>query len=74
MRITLVRKGDTIIDGQDKIKVDKIEHGACSSFGTHVNNRFCYDRFTQVQVREGKRAKPRDFEEDLEEEEEDWAV
>ena len=75
MRITSVRKGDTIIDGHDKIKVDQIEHNACSSFGTHVNNRFCYDRYTQVQVREGKRAKSRSFEESgLGDLEEDWAM
>jgi hypothetical protein len=52
--ITAVQKGDTIIDGRDRIEVSRIEHNACSSKGTHVNRRICYDRTDVVDIRPGK--------------------
>lgn len=60
VRITEVHKGDIIIEDQGEITVRKIEHEACSSKGTHVNDRGCYDRYAKVNIKVG-RAKSRHF-------------
>jgi len=60
--ITAVQKGDIIIDGRDRIEVNRIEHNACSSRGTHVNRRYCYNQTDSVDIRPGK-AESKHFEE-----------
>lgn len=50
-----VRNGDVIVEGRDETKVSKHEVAACSSKGTHVNGRYCYDRGQLVQVKRGAR-------------------
>lgn len=71
VNITEVRKGDIIVEGRDQTKVDHIQHSACSSFGTHVNHRECYERGAKVSIKVADRATAQHFEEsglgDLEE-------
>lgn len=72
IKITQVKKGDTIVDGRDKVEVTRVENDACSSLGTHINRRYCYDRSAYVEVRAAqKNARSEDFTEsgvgDLEE-------
>jgi len=52
--ISQVRKGDTIVDGRSETEVKRIKHDACSSFGTHVNDRECYERGSKVRIKPGK--------------------
>jgi hypothetical protein len=54
MYITEVIEGDTIIEGSTRIEVKRIEHNACSTKATHVNDRYCYDRSSEVVVKPGK--------------------
>ena len=61
--ITQVRKGDVILEGRDRTEVKKIEHNACSSFGTHINDRECWDRHTRVQIKPATHAESKHFEE-----------
>jgi hypothetical protein len=51
--IEKVSKGEIILDGRSEIKVEKIEPSCCSSFGTHINNRYCYDRGSVVRTKGG---------------------
>lgn len=46
-----VRRGDIIVEGRDETKVTKVEPFYCSSNGTHINNRSCYDRGSIVKVK-----------------------
>lgn len=52
MLISEVRKGDTIREPGTKkdIEVKKVDVHACSSYGVHINDRFCYERGAQVVV------------------------
>lgn len=47
-------KGDVIVEGSGRnrreTKVRKIEHGACSTRGTHVNGNECYESIALVNV------------------------
>lgn len=70
--ITEVRKGDIIVDGRSETEVKRIKHDACSSFGTHVNDRECYERTAKVRIKPGK-VESKSFEESgLGDLEEDW--
>jgi hypothetical protein len=51
--IEKVSKGEIILDGRSEIKVEKIEPYCCSSLGTHINNRYCYDRGSMVRTKNG---------------------
>jgi hypothetical protein len=53
--ITEVVPGDILVEGRTRIKVDKIEHRACSSRGSHVNGKYCYNRTDVVEVIKSKR-------------------
>jgi hypothetical protein len=67
-----VRKGDIIVDGRSETEVKRIKHDACSSFGTHINNRECWPRGSKVRIKPGK-AESQTFEESgLGDLEEDW--
>ena len=44
--------GDTIVEnGKDLCSVVKLVPNACSKFGTHINDKFCYPRHGAVTVR-----------------------
>ena len=47
-----VLKGEIIVEGRDEIRVDKVEPFACSTWGTHINGRYCYDRGWIVRTKE----------------------
>jgi hypothetical protein len=66
--ISQVRKGDTIVDGRSETEVKRIKHDACSSFGTHVNDRECYERGSKVRIKPGKAGVDSSVEEN-----EDWS-
>lgn len=53
--IEQVQKNDVILEqgGKKKTEVKKVVHSACSSFGTHINDRFCYERGSEVSVERG---------------------
>jgi hypothetical protein len=53
--ITEVVPGDILVEGRTRIKVDEIEHKACSSRGSHVNGKYCYNRTDVVEVIKSKR-------------------
>lgn len=63
ININEVRKGDTILDGRDRIEVKKVEIECCSSFGTHINGRVCYERGSKVNVKPAQHAESKHFEE-----------
>ena len=50
MSITDVREGDQIVEGRKSLEVREVEHSACSSRGTHINGRMCYDQISMVKV------------------------
>lgn len=54
--IEAVQIGDVIVEGRDKTTVGKLDLWACSSKGTHINSRFCYDRGTLVNVQRGAKS------------------
>lgn len=56
--IEQVVKGDVILEqgGKKKIEVKKVRTYACSSLGTHINDRFCYERGTEVKIERGAKA------------------
>jgi hypothetical protein len=49
--IEKVRKGEIILDGRTEIKVDLVEPYYCSSRGTHINRRYCYDQGSMVRTK-----------------------
>ena len=49
--IEKVQRGEIILDGRSEIKVEKVEPFACSSLGTHINSRYCYDRGMEVRTK-----------------------
>lgn len=63
VNINEVRAGDTILDGRDRIEVKKVEVACCSSFGTHINDRICYERGMTVRINPRDRATSKRFEE-----------
>lgn len=51
MLITEVKPGDVIKEGHGKsIEVKQVENNACSSRGTHINNKYCYEPTAHVTV------------------------
>jgi hypothetical protein len=50
--IEKVSKGEIIVEGRNEIKVDKVEPYCCSSLGTHINSRYCYDRGSVVRTKD----------------------
>lgn len=52
--IEKVLRGEVIVEGRTEIKVDKVEPHACSSLGTHINDRYCYDRGMIVRTKDEK--------------------
>lgn len=54
--IETVQVGDVIVEGRDQTVITKVEVDACSSRGTHINNKYCYDRGSFVQLK--RRASP----------------
>lgn len=56
MRIEQVQRGDVILEGRGSgIEVKKVTEFACSSFGTHINDTFCWDRGSDVRVRQARK-------------------